>query len=53
MKMKVLIPFTDKETRKTYKKGDVIEVTEKRFNEIEKPHYITPFVAEEAAPAKK
>lgn len=50
MKVKVLIPFTDKHSGKTYKKGDVIDVTEQRFAEIEKPHYIAP--VEEAA-AKK
>ena len=36
MKMKVLIPFTDKYTKKQYKKGDIAEVTAKRFNEINK-----------------
>lgn len=34
MKAKVLITFNDKYTGKQYKKGDVIEVTAKRFNEI-------------------
>ena len=34
MKVKVLIPFRDKVTKKIHKKGDVIEVTVKRFNEI-------------------
>lgn len=34
MKAKVLIPFRDKETKKAYKKGDIIDVTAKRFNEI-------------------
>lgn len=36
MKCKVLIPFTDKETKQKHKKGDIIEVTAKRFNEITK-----------------
>ncbi len=36
MKAKVLIPFTDKETKQKHKKGDVITVTAKRFNEITK-----------------
>lgn len=36
MKAKVLIPFRDKETKKECKKGDVIEITEKRFKEITK-----------------
>lgn len=34
MKAKVLIPFRDKETKKEYKKGDIIDVTTKRCNEI-------------------
>lgn len=34
MKAKVLIPFKDKETKKVHKKGDIIDVTVKRFNEI-------------------
>jgi hypothetical protein len=34
MKAKVLIPFTDKETGQSRKKGDVINITAKRFNEI-------------------
>ena len=34
MKAKVLIPFEDKETHKKHKKGDVIDVTPTRFNEI-------------------
>lgn len=42
MKVKVLIPFTDKHTGKTYPKGAMIEVTAERFAEIEKPHYIAP-----------
>ena len=34
MKAKVLIPFTDKETRQTRKKGEVFNISAKRFNEI-------------------
>jgi hypothetical protein len=34
MKAKVLIPFTDKETGQKRKKGGVINITAKRFNEI-------------------
>ncbi len=34
MKAKVLIPFRDKDTKKVYKKDDVIDVNVKRFNEI-------------------
>ena len=43
MKVKVLIPFTDKVTKKKYKVGEIIEVTAKRFNEItEKGKLICP-----------
>lgn len=35
-KAKVLIPFTDRITKKRYKKGDIITVTAERFNEISK-----------------
>lgn len=34
MKAKVLIPYTDKETGQKRNKGDVINITAKRFNEI-------------------
>lgn len=34
MKAKVLITFTDKETKKKYAKGQVIELTAARFNEV-------------------
>ena len=34
IKAKVLIPFTDKETGKEHKKGEVVEMTAARFNEI-------------------
>ncbi len=34
VKAKVLIDCTDKVTGKDYKKGDVIELTAQRFNEI-------------------
>lgn len=36
MKAKVIIPFKDKYTGNGYNKGDVIEVTANRFNEITK-----------------
>lgn len=50
MKVKVLIPFCDKHTGKRYKKGDVIDITAKRFNEIaQKGNYVQPV---EEAPAK-
>ena len=44
VKAKVLIPFEDKETHKKHKKGDVIDVTPARFNEItRKGRYIEAF----------
>ncbi len=36
MKAKVLKKFRDKNTRKIYKTGTVIEVTKERFDEIQK-----------------
>lgn len=50
MKAKVLIPFTDKHTGKTYKKGEIIDsISAERFNEItRKGRYIE---AHEDAPA--
>lgn len=51
MKVKVLIPFRDRETKKKYKKGDIIDVTAKRFNEITTSgRYIQP--VEEERPVK-
>lgn len=51
MKVKVLIPYRDKETKKECKKGDIIDVTVKRFNEITaKGRYIQPI--DETASAK-
>lgn len=51
MKVKVLIPFRDKENKKEHKKGDVIDVSVKRFNEITaKGRYIQ--LVEEERPAK-
>ena len=35
MKVKVISIFTDKYTRKTYKLGDKIEVSQERYKEIE------------------
>ena len=49
MKVKVLTPFRDRHTGKEHKKGDVIEVTAKRFCEIEKTHYIQPVEEQEQA----
>ena len=56
MKAKVLITFEDKETHKKHKKGDVIDVTPARFNEItRKGRYIEAYdeAAEKAATEKK
>ena len=51
MKVKVLIPFRDRITKKSYKKGDIIDVTVRRFNEITaKGKYIQ--LVEEKEPAK-
>lgn len=52
MKAKVLIPFKDKETKKTYKKGDIIDVTVKRFNEITTRGKFIQLVEENEKPAK-
>lgn len=44
MKAKVMIPFTDKTNGKQYKKGDIIDVTATRFNEIaEKGKYLQAY----------
>ena len=51
MKVKVLMAFYDKETGKKHNKGDIIDVTAARFNEITaKGKYIQPVA--ETAPAK-
>lgn len=48
MKAKVLIPFECKETHKKHKKGDIIEITPARFNEItQKGRYIEAYVEPE------
>jgi len=36
MKAKVLIPFNDKYTGKTHEKGEILDVSAERFNEINK-----------------
>lgn len=48
MKAKVLIPFRDKETKKANKKGNIIDVTAKRFNEITKQGRYLEAVEEKA-----
>ena len=53
MKAKVLRVFRDKETKKTHQKGDVIDVTPARFNEIRnKGAYIEAYVEPEKATGK-
>lgn len=45
MKAKVLINYRDKVTKARHKKGDIIEVTPARFNEItRKGRYIEVYV---------
>lgn len=34
MKVKILIPFTDKHTGKEYKKNDIVDFTAQRINEF-------------------
>ena len=56
MKAKVLINFRDKETNVLHKKGEIIEITPARFNEItRKGRYIEAYdeAAEKAATEKK
>lgn len=54
MKAKVLIPFRDKVTKKAYKKNDIIEVTENRFNEITRQgRFIQAVEAEKTNEIKK
>lgn len=54
MKAKVLINFRDKETKVIHKKGEVIEITPARFNEItRKGRYIEAYVEPEKATTEK
>ena len=47
MKVKVLIPFTDKHTGKKHNKGEIFDVSAKRFNEItEKGKLVEPIDSE-------
>jgi hypothetical protein len=49
MKVKVLLPFTDKRTGKEYKKNETLEMSAKRFVEITgKGKFVQPI--DEAAP---
>lgn len=52
MKVKVVMPFTDKATKKTYKPGDVIDVSEKRYAEIRKAGRFVERVKEAKVEAK-
>lgn len=50
IKAEVLIDFNDKHTGKKHKKGDIIEVTPERFNEIQqKGKFIEAYVEEKTA----
>lgn len=51
MKAKVLIPFKDKNTKKIYKKNDIIDVTITRFNEITAKGKYIQLVEDEKAKA--
>lgn len=54
MKVKVLMPFTDKTTKKTCKPGDLIDVSEKRYKEIRKAgRYVEQVKEENPAVAEK
>lgn len=46
IKVKVLIPFTDKETKKKYNKGDIITLTARRYSEILKRGNLVELVDE-------
>ena len=54
IKAKVLIDFYDKEAKKNRKKGDVIDITPARFNEItRKGRYIEAYEEPATAENKK
>ena len=50
MKVKVLIPFTDKHTGEKHKKGDIFDVSAKRFNEITKKGNLVEPIDDENEP---
>lgn len=52
MKAKVLIPFRDRETKKENKKGAIIDVTDKRFKEINAHGRFLAVVEEAKVPEK-
>lgn len=54
MKAKVVMPFTDRATKKTYKTGEIIECTEARFAEIKKVgNFVVAVNAEKVAEPEK
>lgn len=53
IKVKVLIPFNDKYTGKQYKKGDTLEMTAKRINEINRTGSFIELVEEETITTTK
>ena len=53
IKVKVLIPFNDKYTGKQCKKGEILELTAKRINEINRKGSFIELVEEETTTAKK
>jgi hypothetical protein len=53
IKVKVVIPFTDKETKKKYNKGDIITLTARRYSEILKRGNLVELVEEKEAEKSK
>ena len=53
MKVKILIPFTDKHTGKKHKKGDIFDISAKRFNEITTKGKLVELIDDEKEPEKK
>lgn len=53
IKVKVLIPFNDKYTGKQYKKGEILDLTAKRINEINRKGAFIELVEETITKTKK
>jgi hypothetical protein len=53
MKVKVIMPFNDKESGKVRNIGEVFDVTQKRFDEIKKAGRFVVAVEQEEKPAKE
>lgn len=53
MKVSVLKEFVDRYTGELHAPGDVLEITEERYTEIEKVAHLVEKVAEEAPKPKK